>query len=199
MTALPERSARPSPGADRLLTIAEYSELGAPDSGYTELVEGRILMSPSPAPQHNIASGELYVQLRTQLPDQLRVIQDVDVDLGLAPAGGPGFSRRPDLVVVKAEAVERVSEHGGMLRAAEVVVVIEIVSPGSHRIDHVDKHGEYADAGIGHYWIVDLAAPVSLIASHLAGELGYQDAPAVAGAFTAAEPFDVTLDLDALG
>jgi Uma2 family endonuclease len=30
-------------------------------------------------------------------------------------------------------------------------LVVEIVSPGSHRTDHVIKRGEYADAGIPHY------------------------------------------------
>lgn len=129
MTALPERSfGWPPPELDRLLTVAEYAELGEPDFGYTELVEGRILMSPSPAPRHNIASFELAAQVKSQLPNRLRVIQDVDVDLELMPAGAPGFSRRPDLVVVDSAAVERVENEGGMLRASEVLVVIEIVS-----------------------------------------------------------------------
>lgn len=198
MTALPERASEPFPGTDRLLTIAEYAELGEPDSGYTELVEGRILMSPSPTPRHNIASFELAVQLRQQLPRHLRAIQDVDIDLELAPADRPGFSRRPDLLVVRNDAIDRVDSDGGMLHASEVVVVIEIVSPGSRRIDHVDKHGEFADAMIPHYWIVDLTDPVSLVACHLAGELGYQDRPAAVGTFSTDEPITVTLDLTEL-
>jgi hypothetical protein len=60
------------------------------------------------------------------------------------------------------------------------------------------KHGEYADAGIPHYWIVDLDEPVSLLACHLAGEFGYVDGGAVTGVFRAAEPFPVEIDLDAL-
>ena len=49
------------------------------------------------------------------------------------------------------------------------------MSPGSHRTDHVIKRGEYADAGIPHYWIVDLDNPVTLIDCHPAAEFGYQD------------------------
>jgi len=41
---------------DHLLTIAEYAALGEPDSGYTELVEGRLLTSLSPPRIHNNAS-----------------------------------------------------------------------------------------------------------------------------------------------
>jgi Uma2 family endonuclease len=85
-----------------------------------------------------------------------------------------------------------------MLRASDVAVVIEIVSPGSRRIDYKDKHGEYADAGIPYYWLVDLTEPVSLVACHLAGELGYQNASDVTGIFEATEPFYVQLDLDQL-
>ncbi|MPY78719.1 MAG: Uma2 family endonuclease [Actinophytocola sp.] len=199
MTALPDHSPGwPPRELDRLLTVAEYAELGEPDFGYTELVEGRLLMSPSPTPRHNIASFELAAQLKPQLPSDLTVVQDVDVDLGLVPADAPGFSRRPDLVIVDRAAVDRVSNEGGMLRAAEVVVIIEIVSPSSHRIDYKHKHGEYADAGIPHYWIIDLSEPVSLVASHLAGEFGYQDAPAVTGTLTTSEPFDVRVELNQL-
>jgi Uma2 family endonuclease len=132
------------------------------------------------------------------------VIPDVDVDLELAPRGKPGFVRRPDLVVVHRAALERVRRDEGLLgllgllRACEVLVVVEIVSPGSHRTDHVIKRGEYADAGIPHYWIVDLDAPVALIAGHLAAEFGYQDAGSVTGRFVTTEPFPVGLRLDGL-
>ncbi len=60
------------------------------------------------------------------------------------------------------------------------------------------KRGEYADAGIPHYWIVDVDAPVSLIACHLAGEFGYQDGGEVAGVFQTTEPFAARIELDAL-
>ncbi len=126
------------------------------------------------------------------------MIQDVDVDLELASPGEPGFSRRPDLVVVQRSARLRVRETGGMVRAAEVVVVIEIVSPGSRRTDHVVKRGEYADAGIPHYWIVDLDEPVSLLDCHLAEGFGYQDAGGTAETFATLQPFPVRVELDRL-
>jgi hypothetical protein len=95
-------------------------------------------------------------------------------------------------------ALLRVRHEGGVLRASEVFLVVEVVSPGSTRTDHLHKRGEYADAGIPHYWIVDVMAPVSLLACHLAGEFGYADGGAATGTFTAAEPFPVEIDLDGL-
>ncbi|MBY8848142.1 Uma2 family endonuclease [Saccharothrix longispora] len=194
MTALPE----PSANEPHLFTVAEYAALGEVEFGYSELQEGRILMSPSPAPDHNHASLQLAMQLSAQLPAELEVIQDVDLDLELTEPDAPGFSRRPDLLVLERRARRRVRSEGGLMRASEVSVVIEIVSPGSKRMDRIVKRGEYADAGIPHYWIVDLAEPVSLVACHLAGEFGYQDPGDVTGVFTTDVPFPVRLDLDVL-
>jgi Uma2 family endonuclease len=181
-----------------LLTVAEYLEIGEIEPGYSELVEGRLLMSPSPVPDHNYALFETAVQLRSQLPPGLEVIQDMDVDLQLAPPEAPGTVRRPDLIVVPHGARLRVRHEGGVIRASEVLIAVEIVSPGSKRTDYDHKRGEYADAGIPHYWIVDIDPPVSLLACHLAGEFGYDDGGAVTGTFTAAAPFPVEIDLDTL-
>lgn len=60
------------------------------------------------------------------------------------------------------------------------------------------KRGEYADAGIPRYWIVDIEAPATLIECQLAGEFGYQDAGPVTGRFVTSEPFPVSLRLDGL-
>jgi Uma2 family endonuclease len=195
VTALPDPE---NPSEPRLLTVAEYAALGETGPGYTELQEGHLLMSPSPRPAHNIASGELFVQIRSQLPEHLCVIQDVDIDLELVPRDQPGFSRRPDLIIVDRAAVGLAEATGGLIRAAEVLVAVEIVSPGSRRMDNVTKRGEYADAGIPHYWIVDLDPPVSCVVCHLAGEFGYQDSVAATGAFTVAEPIELKVNLDQL-
>ena len=184
--------------SDHPLTVAEYLEIGEVEPGYTELAEGRLELSPSPVPNHGITAFEFGVRLRPQLPAGLRIILDTDVDLQLAPADGPGTVRRPDLVVVRREANIRVQREGGVIRASEVVVALEVVSVSSRRRDHVFKRHEYADAGIPHYWIIDLDEPVSLIACHLGGELGYVDPGAVTGVFRTTEPFRVEIDLDAL-
>lgn len=181
-----------------LLTVAEYLEIGEIELGYAELVEGRLLMSPSPMGDHNHAVLEMAYQLRPQLPADLEVLPDLDIDLQLAPADAPGTVRRPDLIVVRREARGRQRADGGVIQASEIVVAVEILSPGSLRTDHVHKRGEYADAGIPHCWIVDITEPVSLLACHLAGTFGYADGGAVTGTFTATAPFAVEIDLDSL-
>lgn len=73
---------------------------------------------------------------------------NTDVDLRLHDV--PLLNRRPDVVLYRClESAER-------LRADHVLLVVEIVSPGSETTDAVDKLGEYAKAGIPHYWIARL-------------------------------------------
>ena len=185
-------------GLPRSLTVAEYLEIGEVEPGYTELAEGRLEVSPSPRLRHSRANSRLWWMLDQQVPRELMAVQDIDVDLQLAPPGGPGTVRRPDVVVAHRSATDRVDQEGEIYRASDVVLAVEILSPGSRRLDTVLKRNEYADAGIPHHWIVDLDEPVSLIACHLAGELGYMDPGAATGVLRTTAPFPVEIDLDAL-
>ncbi|GAB3932216.1 Uma2 family endonuclease [Kribbella albertanoniae] len=187
-------TAVPLPPA-HLLTVGEYAALGEDGSGRSELMEGNLVMSPSPSPDHNMAALRIALQLIPQLSPDLEVITDVDIDLELAPADQPGFSRRPDVIVVRRSARARVRAEGGLIRASEVLVVVEIVSPGSRRTDNVVKRAEYADAGIPYYWIVDIEDPVSLLACHLTDKFGYLDDQVVGGTFASTAPTAITLDL----
>ena len=194
MTALPSQP-------QRLLTVADYLALPEETEVHHELQEGILVMSPRPVPDHQLCLRRMSRSVEDQLPTGLEVLPEVDVDLQLVLDDRPATVRAPDLVIVPRVALERVRREGGLLRAAEVVLAVEIISPGSRRVDTVLKRSEYADAGIPHYWIVDLGEPgdrITLTAHHLAGEFGYADPGPVTGVFTATEPFSVRIDLDAL-
>lgn len=182
----------------RPLTIADYLAIDEIESGRAELVEGSIVMSPIPVPRHLRAQKRLVRQLDDQLPDHLEAMAESEIDLALSGPDGPGWCRRPDVVVAMRTAYDRIDRAGGMLAVSEVLLAVEILSPSSQRTDTVTKRAEYADAGIPHYWIVDLDDPVSMVAHHLAGEFGYADGGVVTGTYSATAPFPVELDLDAL-
>ncbi|RDI51837.1 Uma2 family endonuclease [Nocardia mexicana] len=190
MTALPDPR--------RLLTIADFVALPEDDQHRWELQEGVLVMSPSPTPRHNVADGRLFAQLDAQLPSDLVVVPDVDLDLELVPDGEPATVRRPDLVVVRRTEFERVDSDGGILRASGAVLVVEIISPGSRRTDTVTKPSEYAEAGIPHYWIVDTTPPVSLLAFRRTDELGFVDEGETSGTFRTASPCPLTIQVDRL-
>ena len=184
--------------AGRLLTVADYLALPETDERF-ELQWGSLVRSPSPKPHHQKCMVRLVERLGAQLPPILDVVPDVDVDLELATPDAPGYVRAPDVVVATLDGVQRVEREGGVLRASDVVLAVEILSPGSARIDRTLKRAEYADAGIPHYWLVDISDRPSLVACHLAGEFGYADASPVTGVFVTDAPFPIRIDLDQLG
>ncbi|MDX8036523.1 Uma2 family endonuclease [Lentzea sp. BCCO 10_0856] len=184
--------------ATGLLTVAQYAALGETEDGYTELVNGRLIMRSSPLRRHNAAGRNLLLQLVGQVPDDLEVLYDLDVDLELAPPDKPGFVLRPDVLVVQRSAGERQEAVGGLIKASEVVLAVEVLSPSSRHTDYCAKRDEYAWAGIPYYWIIDLDEPISLAAMHLASEFGYLEAPAETRVYEAVEPFPLKIQVDRL-
>jgi Uma2 family endonuclease len=195
MTALP---VPPSSAWLQPMTAAEYAALPEDNDHVYELQDGHVIMSASPIPRHKRALFRLGVQLQSQIPEHLELLLDVDLDMELAPPTQPGTVRVPDLVIITREAYQRVDEEGGFLRAGECVLAVEIHSPGSYRTDQAIKHSEYADAGIGRYWMIDLLGGPSLTACHLGGPFGYVNDAPVTGTFTTQAPFPVEVDLGAL-
>ena len=116
------------------LTAAEYAALPEMEGRY-ELQEGAIVVAGSPVPDHQNGVGQLYLQLLPQIPPTLRVLMAVDVDLELVPASEPGTVRVPDLVVVTEASFQRVRDEGGLLRAADVLLAVEILSRSTRRTD----------------------------------------------------------------
>lgn len=180
-----------------LFTLQEYLQLGESEER-TELVEGRIIVASNPTLIHNNAMGALYRQLWQQLPREFVVVQDIDVDMEFAPPDEPGTCRCPDLFILPRTAAERVRREGGVARASELLVVVEIIFPGSERTDRVIKFDEYARAGIPHYWIIDTTEPVSMIVCHQAGPFGYRDSGDITDKYEISEPFNAVIDLNEL-
>ncbi|WP_279581164.1 Uma2 family endonuclease [Fodinicola feengrottensis] len=194
MTALPV----PEDQLAKLLTVAEYAALPQNALRPWELQEGILFRSPRPGYDHVDASLELAIQIKAQLPGDLWVMQDASVDLELAAPDEPGFVRAPDLFIVERAVRDEVRRRKRLIRAAEVLLAVEIISPGSKRMDLVVKRAEYADAGIGQYWIIDLDPPTSLTACHLTEGFGYMDGGTVTGKYEAALPVPLVVDLDRL-
>jgi Uma2 family endonuclease len=176
---------------DHLLTLAEWEAMPEDRLHRYELVEGILLVAPRPASLHQHAQFQLMHQLNPQLPDDLIALHDVDV---LIDAGFPPTVRAPDVVVVPTAVKE---QNPPRFAAADVLLAVEIVSPGSVRTDRVTKLTEYADAGIDRYWIIDLDPPVSLT-SYLLVEGDYELMTDSGGVIDVESPAALRVDLDAL-
>jgi Uma2 family endonuclease len=179
------------PWPDHLFTLEEWDALPEDKSHHFELVEGVLLVAPRPAPKHQVAMANLRSALKEQLPAGMVAVQDVDVVIDPGP---PLSLRAPDVVVVPAE---RYWEHPSRFNPDDLLLAVEIVSPGTGRTDRVFKPIEYAKVGIPHYWVVELDELATLIAfSLVAGR--YKQIAQGTGKVEVPEPFPITIDLTTL-
>ncbi|WP_229400113.1 Uma2 family endonuclease [Micromonospora okii] len=179
----PIRQQRADYTLDDLLTLPD-------DAPRVELVDGVIQVTPSPTLGHQDISFLLRLWLHTHAPRQFRAAQDVGVRLSR------NSSRRPDVLVCRAEIASTASQVG----PEDVVLAVEIVSPGTRRVDRFAKPGEYAAAGIPFYWRVE-QGPVHLYAYRLSDRIGpggerqYELVADSADVIELTEPFDIKLPI----
>lgn len=138
----------PPPGTATEWTLEALHAL--PDDGQRyELVDGELLVSPSPSMSHQQVLGELYLLLRAWArPHGLEVF--------LAPCAITFTRRRelqPDLFVVPQLRGARVREPEELTR---LVLAVEVLSPSTARYDRVTKRRVYLEQGVAEYWIVDV-------------------------------------------
>ncbi|MDP9121137.1 MAG: Uma2 family endonuclease [Acidobacteriota bacterium] len=130
------------------LTYEDY--LGFPQDGKRhELIDGEHYVSPSPTSRHQSAAGNLYLTLgnfvrkhgsgRLFFAPLDVVLSDVDVV-------------EPDLLFISCERLN-------ILKEAHVAgapdLVVEVLSPGSRRVDAITKRHLYEKFGVAEYWLVD--------------------------------------------
>lgn len=174
---------------DHLLSLDEWDALPEDVSRHFELVEGILQMSPRPTTAHQVAVMRLAAQLNVAL-EAVGMFAVAEVDLVLSERFPP-MLRAPDLAVTSDSVL---AAHPKRLVPADVRMVVEIVSPGSARIDRIAKLADYAEAGIAQYWIVGIDGPVTLDAFRLmAGR--YQPVLAGATGTVTLEPPDAPMPL----
>jgi Uma2 family endonuclease len=154
-----------------------------PDDGHRyELVDGCLIVTPSPNLAHQEFVGNLYVLLSGACPPGYKVI--------LAPfdfKAGPATVLEPDLLVARSD------DFGPQRIERAPLLVVEVSSPSTRRIDRGTKRLAFEAAGVAAYWLVD-PDPPSLTVLHLEGG-AYVEHAQVAGddAYHATRPFPVTV------
>ena len=174
---------------DHVVTLDEWDAM--PEDKNLELVDGVLHVVAAAVPLHQKAQNRLAYWLDEQLPDDLDVYADVDV---VIDNSNRPTVRKPDIVVVTAEAADRDPKR---FDVKDVVLAVEIVSPGSERVDRVTKPTQYAKAGIAHYWLVELDDRVSLTVFALVDGV-YECVEDGVGEVKLTRPAPLSFDLDAL-
>jgi Uma2 family endonuclease len=174
-----------------LMTLDEWDALPEDNSAHYELQEGVLVASPRWGIRHQAALVRLASQMHPHLPPDYDLVLASEV---LVDAEWPATVRVPDLVVAAAGGGEE------RITADEVLLVVEVIAPGSRMLDTRLKAFEYAEAAIPYYWLVDLDTPVPTIAAFAlrAPGDGYVRSQTASGELVVTEPFEMRIDLGAL-
>lgn len=174
------------------VTAADYDSWTEEQCAGIEIVDGMIVVSPSASKRHNRLARLLANALDAAAGPDWNADTDFDVRLQDVPL----TNRRPDVVVYRANTIDITPT-----RPEHVLLVVEIVSPGSETTDRVVKPDQYARAGIAFYWRVEFTdSGVPVVYSYVLDSASrrYREGDVFMGAIKAAAPFPVEVDLTTL-
>ena len=129
--------------------VSEDEFLALPESNQPqELVDGEVIVAPSPSFLHQRLSKRLLVALETWA-----ATREGDVTIAQAPLDvrfGPGRILQPDLMIFRGSIPDDVETPIDRIPA----LCIEVLS-NNRAYDRVTKRYIYAEAGVAEYWVVD--------------------------------------------
>jgi Uma2 family endonuclease len=169
-------------------TVDELHRLPDDEHNRYEIDDGVLIVSPRPASSHQAALLEIAVLLREPARAAgLEVLPEVEV----FTARRDDWLKVPDIAVVTWEAFDCEPQE---YEAADVALVVEISGTGqSARRDFGEKLSAYADAGIRHYWVLELTPASKLTVFELVGT-EYKQVASSRELIELTRPFPVEID-----
>ncbi len=154
-------------------TRHDYAAL--PEGAPYQLIEGQLVLSPSPTLTHQTLIGRLHILLHTYVEEhQLGMVFFSPLDVYLTETN----AFQPDLIFVSNERLSILGDH---VEGAPDLA-IEVLSPSTARYDLKQKKAVYEVTGLSEYWILDPATQSVriftntddgfLLNQHLTGEGG---------------------------
>lgn len=171
------------------ITAAEYDSWSEEQCAGIEIVDGMVVVSPSASKRHNRLARILANALDAAAGPDWNADTDFDVRLQDVPLN----NRRPDVVVYRADTIDVTPT-----RPEHVLMVVEVVSPGSETTDRIVKVDQYAKAGIAFYWRVEQAVTgVPLVYTYVLdpATMVYREGEMYTGTVKMTAPFAVEIDL----
>ncbi|MGD6742009.1 Uma2 family endonuclease [Streptomyces sp. BH106] len=157
-----------------------------------EVVDGMVVVSPSASKRHNRLARILANALDAAAGGDWNADTDFDVRLQDVPL----TNRRPDVTVYRADTIDVTPT-----RPEHVLLVVEVVSPGSETTDRIVKVDQYAKAGIPFYWRIEQAVTgLPIVYTYVLdpASKAYRDGDVFTGTVKATAPFELTVDLGAI-
>lgn len=174
-----------------LMTLAQWEALPEDNSANYELQEGVLIAFPKSPRDHQRAVMRIAGAVEPQLPLDWEVVYAFEV---IVCATDPATVRVPDLVVVPGDGPR------ARVAAPDVILAVEVIAAGTRNVDTHLEAFEYAEAGIPHYWLVDLEPPAPSITVFGLGAPGdgYVESQTATGELVVTEPFPLRVDIPAL-
>lgn len=170
--------------ASEPLTTKEFFALDVDEKLKVELIGGALAVSPSSKPWHGDVALELRDVLKVVLDPKFRICLDLDVRIDEENVP------RPDVFVVLSQPAKR----DRVTEAADVLLAVEIISPGSKVNDRRVKPSLYRDAGIPSWRIERSGERLALIEIPVCGE----EQTHLGQVVLEVAHIDVPIDLDAI-
>ena len=174
----------PWPGR-RSWTRADLDALPADGRRY-ELIDGVLVVSPTPGTRHQVMSGQLFLlfsEACASVPELGLMVLAAPLNVVLADDS----LSQPDLVVAPQEQFDDRGLPGAPL------LVVEILSRSTRAFDLHVKRERYERAGVEHYWIADPDKP-SLTTLRLQGGQYVEQGRAVGPqSLHVSEPFEMLI------
>jgi Uma2 family endonuclease len=122
-----------------------------------ELIDGELIVTPSPGFAHQIAQFDLASALRNYLKEEklgFALLPPADIQLK------PETITQPDVFVLPRNQSPAKDDRPLPVwkDIKRLLLVVEIISPSSIRIDRITKREFYLNRGVPEYWVVDLDA-----------------------------------------
>lgn len=143
-------------------TIEDYRKL--PEGDRHQLIEGALVLTPSPSTKHQWILGRLFLVLSHYAEQRGGRVFQAPLDVYLDPRN----AFQPDLVYVSADR-EAIIREDGIHGPPDLVV--EVLSAGSQAFDRGQKRDVYYNSGVLEYWLVDPEAETVEVL--VRGEGGY--------------------------
>lgn len=121
---------------------------------WVELIDGRIVVNPSPRPWHALAVRRLADILDRH--DEFFVFTELDLQVDQDTV------LEPDILVRSAETFDL----DEVTRASDVLLVVEVWSVANRAAERTSKAKRYAEAGIPHFWAVTRNDPGVVVATY---------------------------------
>lgn len=132
----------------KIYTIEDIYNL--PEGQRAELIEGQIYMMAPPSRQHQEIAGELFGVIREYIKKNKGDCRTYIAPFAVFLNENNMNYVEPDISVI---CDKNKLNDNGCFGAPDWI--IEVVSPGSRRMDYMTKLFKYRTAGVREYWIVD--------------------------------------------